>query len=84
MALSIKNGEAERLARMLAKETGESLTETIERALRERLQRLQGKRKLSLKTEKLNEILQRVDALPNLDNRTADEILGYDQDGVPN
>jgi hypothetical protein len=31
----------------------------------------------------LEEILQRVDALPTLDTRSEDEILGYDQHGVP-
>lgn len=31
----------------------------------------------------LEEILQRVDALPVLDSRAADEILGYDERGVP-
>lgn len=83
MALSIKNDEAERLARMLAKQTGESLTEAIEQALRERLARLKRQRHAQLTTEKLEDILRRVDALPTLDSRGADEILGYDEHGVP-
>src|SRR5260370_3110689 len=37
MALSIKSDEADRLARELAAETGETLTEAVETALRERL-----------------------------------------------
>jgi len=40
MTLSIKNAEAERLARELASETGESVTGAVAIALRERLSRL--------------------------------------------
>jgi antitoxin VapB len=39
MALSIKTDEADELARALAKLTGENLTETVTKALRERLAR---------------------------------------------
>lgn len=31
----------------------------------------------------LEDLLQRADALPSLDSRTADDILGYDEDGIP-
>jgi antitoxin VapB len=83
MGLSIKNRETERLARLVAREAGESLTQAIERALRERLQRLEGRRQGRIMTEKLEDILRRVDALPTVDSRTADKILGYDQHGMP-
>jgi antitoxin VapB len=33
--------------------------------------------------ERLERILERVDRLPTLDDRSADEILGYDENGVP-
>jgi antitoxin VapB len=42
MALTIKNEETERLARELAKLTGETLTAAITVALRERLDRLRN------------------------------------------
>ncbi|MGA2689078.1 MAG: type II toxin-antitoxin system VapB family antitoxin [Candidatus Korobacteraceae bacterium] len=83
MALSIKNQEAERLARLVAKETGESLTGAIEQALRERWERLQRKPKEPVLVEHLLEIANRVAALPVLDNRSDDEILGYDENGLP-
>jgi len=83
MALSIKNQEAERLARLVAKQTGESLTAAIEQALRERLERLQRKQRAPVRIERLLEIANRVAALPRLDNRTPDEILGYDEKGLP-
>ena len=42
MSLNIKNEEAHRLASKLARLTGESLTETVTRALRERLERVEA------------------------------------------
>ena len=83
MALSIKNPEAERLARLVAKETGESLTGAIEQALSERLARLKRKQRAPDLIEQLHEIARRVKALPVLDDRTPDEILGYDENGLP-
>lgn len=82
MALSIKNEETERLAREVANETGESLTQAIQESLKERLKTLQTKRRSRITTEKLEEILRRVDSLPNLDDRSEDEILGYDNHGI--
>jgi antitoxin VapB len=83
MALSIRKSETERLARTVASQTGESLTEAIEQALRERLERLQRQKRAHALVEKLDDILARVDALPTLDSRTADKILGYDKHGMP-
>lgn len=83
MALSIKHPEADRLARELAARTGESLTEAVVVALRERLIRTTGRsQKLGLRAE-LAAIRRRCAALPRLDGRAADEILGYDQRGLP-
>jgi antitoxin VapB len=83
MALSIKNPETERLARQLARETGESITDAIQHALKERIERLPQQRRGRIMTEKLEDILRRVDALPTLDTRPEDEILGYDRQGIP-
>ena len=83
MALSIKNSETERLARQVARETGESLTEAIASALRERLQRLKQRRHGRIMNDKLEDILRRVDSLPARDTRPDVEILGYDEQGMP-
>lgn len=83
MALSIKNSETERLARQVARETGESLTEAIQISLEERLQRIKRRRHERIMTERLEDILRRVDALPTVDRRPEDEILGYDYQGMP-
>jgi antitoxin VapB len=83
MALSIKSIEAERLAREIAAKTGESLTDAIRKALEERLDRLQNQRRSQILASQLEEILSRVDQLPVLDSRSPDEILGYDEHGLP-
>jgi antitoxin VapB len=82
MPLSIKNSTAEKLARQVAAETGETLTEAITHALEERLERLKGRRSAPELIEALLEISQRCGSLPDLDSRTADEILGYDETGA--
>jgi len=83
MALSIKNPETERLARELAELTGETITEAVTIALREQLRRCPpATRKRSL-AEIVREIQERVAAVPVLDHRTPDEILGYDEFGLP-
>lgn len=82
MALSIKGGEADRLARELAAETGETLTEAVEIALRERLDRERARRTASMRT-RLARLAADVAALPVADGRTPEEIIGYDQAGVP-
>ncbi|HTQ58757.1 MAG TPA: type II toxin-antitoxin system VapB family antitoxin [Candidatus Solibacter sp.] len=83
MPLSIKNPEAERLAREISRETGESLTDAITIALRDRLQRLRGRRHAKNLVQEVDDILSRVDALPSLDCRSEDDILGYDSQGLP-
>lgn len=83
MALSIKNDETERLARQVARETGESLTEAIQKALQERWERLKARRRSQVLAGQVEDLLRRVDALPNLDSQPEDEILGYDEHGAP-
>lgn len=83
MALSIKSIEVERMAREIAAETGESLTAAIHTALAERLGRLRQRRRSRILSGQLEDILRRVDQLPVLDSRTGDEILDYDEHGLP-
>ena len=85
MAFSIKHPEADRLARKLAKCTGESLTEAVLKAIEERLRRVEGRSDAAkaILLKKLDAISDRCAALPVLDDRTEDEILGYDEFGLP-
>jgi antitoxin VapB len=82
MALSIKSDEADRLARELATETGETLTDAVEIALRERLDREHAKHMASMRT-RLTRLAADVAAMPVADDRTPEEIVGYDDDGLP-
>jgi antitoxin VapB len=84
MAINIKDPETDRLAREVANKAGETLTDAIRNALQERLQRLASRSAVPTKREKLREIVGRVDALPRFsDSRTDDQILGYDESGIP-
>ncbi len=82
MALSIKDPEADRLAREVAKATGESLTAAVVQSLRERLARLRRMRGPRL-SEELLKIGRRCARLAVKDERSADEIIGYDEHGLP-
>lgn len=83
MTISIKDPEADRLARELSAVTGESITTAVATAVRERLERVRcvaGTRDL---VSDLLAIADRCAALPVLDNRPTEQTIGYDADGVP-
>lgn len=81
MGLSIRNKETERLAREVAHLSGQNLTQAIQEALAEKLVRLKRVRKPASLVDDILTISERCAALPDLDTRSADEILGYDGDG---
>jgi len=83
MALSIKDPEADRLARALAGLTGLSLTDAIVKALREQLVRETGRSNVSGFRDDLREISDRCGALRDLDLRSPKEIIGFDEHGLP-
>jgi len=68
---------------MLAKLTGETKTEAVTQALRDRLARLRRERTRRRLADELDEIARHCARLPVLDPRTPDEILGYDEHGLP-
>lgn len=82
MALSIKNDRTVELARSVAKETGDSLTGAITRALEERLERIRGRKNGPDLAGRLRAISERCAALPEVDSRSDNEILGYDEHGL--
>ena len=83
MALSIRNAKAEKLARELAAECGENITQAITRSLEERLQRLRGRSTAIDLVEEIMKISRRCSEIPDKDQRSPDEILGYNPNGVP-
>ena len=83
MALNIKDPETDRLARELARETGESITVAARVAIEERLARVRQQQPADDFDRKLAEIIERGRSRPVLDHRSAEEIIGYDEHGVP-
>lgn len=82
MALNIRNKDAERLAAELAKQTGETKTDAVIKALRERLERVRRRRSKRRLADELDEIARHCAGLPVLDARSPDEIVGYDEHGL--
>jgi antitoxin VapB len=88
MALTIESPEAERLARELAERTGESTTEAVTKALRAALARTSPPSLVPgpeprRASEILHESALRIAQMPVLDPRSPDEIIGYDENGLP-
>lgn len=83
MAISIKDPETDSLARELSQLTGESITAAVSKALRDRLLRERSRQGSAALADELLEIGRRCAALPRHDTRSAEEILGYGDDGLP-
>ena len=83
MALNIRSREADELATALSRLTGETKTQAVTRALRERLERAQRARSRRSLADELDGIAAHCAALPVLDRRSDEEILGYGPDGLP-
>ena len=80
MTLHIDHPDADRLARELAEQTGEPIEQAVVTALRDQLEK---KKDIARKLARIREIQDRVAALPILDPRSDEEILGYDEHGPP-
>lgn len=83
MALNIKDAEADRLVRELAAATGESITEAARTAFAERLQRVRSRSAEPDVRAELDAIIARGRSRTTLDERTAEDIVGYDEHGLP-
>lgn len=83
MALNIKNDEAHRMARELAESRGTNLTEAVTSALESALDATVETPDPELLLAEVAEIQRVVADLPDRDTRHPDEILGYDDAGLP-
>ena len=83
MSLNIKNEETHRLAAQLAELTGETMTRSVTLALQERLEREKKRRRRTGVAVELMKIAQRCATRPILDHRSSDDMLGYDELGLP-
>ena len=81
MQIQIASDEAGLLLGRLSELTGETAEEAVTKALRERFDRLIAEGKDAYKV-RLLAIADRVAAMPELDARTEDEILGYNEHGL--
>jgi antitoxin VapB len=83
MALSLKDHETDRLAREVASLTGETLTDAVRKALAERLERERMRRGVTSRlADRLEQLGRECAALPDLDPRSPEEIVGYDDTGM--
>ncbi len=82
MALNIKDPSTETAVRELASATGETITSAVRTAVEERLRRVRRGRGRSL-ADDLLALGTHCAALPDQDARSADEILGYGEHGLP-
>ena len=83
MALNIRNRTTEELAATLARLTGETRTQAVTTALRDRLERIRRRRTGRGLADELDEIALHCASLPVLDERAAEDILGYGECGLP-
>ena len=85
MPVTIKREETVRLARALKQQTGMPMARVIHESLVESMQRIG---KVSVNRERrlaeMRAIARRGAQMPDRDSRTADEIVGYDENGLPN
>jgi antitoxin VapB len=83
IVLHIRDPEADRLARELATRTGQPITRVVVEALRDKLKRDQRRTAFPRLKDEIMAISRRTAALPRRTGRSAHEILGYDEGGLP-
>jgi antitoxin VapB len=80
--MNIASSKLDQLAERLARLTGENVETALERAVEEKLARVEtapaSERQSALRT-----FFDRVSLMPVLDERSDDEIIGYDGSGLP-
>ena len=81
MALHIQDPETDQLARQLSAATGETITQAVKTALRDRLHTVSPQCNEEEYVARIKEITEPFSKLPILDHRSEDEILGYNEHG---
>jgi antitoxin VapB len=80
--LNIKDPEVYRMVREIADQTGQTLTDVVRHAVKREHDRMKRSKPDPVRIEQINQIVDRYANLPVLDNRTDDEILGYNEYGA--
>ena len=81
MGVSIKSAEAERKLRRVSQLLGKSMTATVIELADSRLKEIDAKKDRERRLKKVDEIVRRFNSRPPLENKTAEEILGYNDQG---
>lgn len=80
--MNIRSAKLDELAERLARLTGEDVETALARAVEERLSRIVPREPADRRAA-IESFFERVSGLPILDSRSVDEIVGYDQTGLP-
>jgi antitoxin VapB len=85
MAVIIEDEETDRLVRQLAERSGEPIDVAVRKAVFDRLQRIPlNEDEIARRKRRLAEMLAYFDSLPRINEHlTDDELIGYDQNGLP-
>jgi antitoxin VapB len=85
MSINVKNAEAERLLAELKERTGRGTTDLLLDLLRREKERLERELedRVARAIADTNALRERWLARPLVDPRSADEILSYDENGLP-
>ena len=83
MPLNIKDPETDRLARQLAELTGETITDAVRKAVAGRLEQERRRRSKTFDRTVLRRIQKAIADLPVADGRSPNELVGYDESGLP-
>lgn len=81
--LNLKDNETYELAAKLAARHGDTLNGAVKTALRNTLAKEDLEASKSERRRRVEELIRWYSALPDRDTRSADEILGYDENGLP-
>ena len=83
MSLNIKDPDTHALAKRLASLTGESPAKAVKLAVQQRLAQVEKTRSTTRLADELDHIALHCAGLPRRDRRDAEEIIGYDERGLP-
>lgn len=83
MPLNIKDADTHTLAKRLASLTGESLTKAVKHAIQARLEQVEKTQGTAPLADELDHIALQCAKLPRRDQRSVDQIIGYDKSGLP-
>lgn len=84
MTMKISDPETKELAKLVSDLTGETEIQVVKVSLCDRLNQIKRQKFSDTRIQEIKEIAKHCRSLPVLDNRNDEEILGYDDKGLPN